>query len=99
MTTTTAQIPFEGAPPHGHHLIHFTVDGEPYTTSVEALTPNQIIHEFAGLNPQHHYLVQIQGHERTSYRGRGDIPIELHNGMRFQVIGTGPTPVSDGRIS
>jgi hypothetical protein len=38
--------------------------------------------------------VQIRGHEKTSYEGLGNIPIEMHQGMKFQVISTGPTPVS-----
>ena len=99
MTDIASQIASPGAHHHRHDPIHFTVDGEPYTTNADSLTPNQIIHEFAGRNPHSHYLVQIHGHERISYEGRGEIPIELHSGMRFQVIGTGPTPVSDGRSS
>jgi hypothetical protein len=82
---------------HGHDQIHFKVDGEPYTTFAEELTPNQIIREFAGKDPATHFLVQIHGHDRKSYEGVGEIPIRLHDGERFQVISTGPTPVSDGR--
>jgi|HubBroStandDraft_1064217.scaffolds.fasta_scaffold85073_2 hypothetical protein len=81
----------------GEGEIHFRVDGEPYTTNAEELTPNQIIKEFAGKDPATHYLVQIRGHEKTSYQGVGDVPIKLHDGERFQVISTGPTPVSDRR--
>lgn len=74
--------------------IHFSVDGEPYETTKRELTPNEIIHDFAGLDPASHYLVQIRGHERISFEGKGDVPIKMHNGLRFQVISTGPTPVS-----
>ncbi len=74
--------------------IHFSVDGEHYETTKGNLTPNEIIREFAELDPAMHYLVQIQGHERNSFEGKGDEPIQMHNGMRFQVISTGPTPVS-----
>jgi hypothetical protein len=41
-------------------------------------------------------LVQIHGNERISYRDHPDIPIELKNGMKFQTVSLGPTPVSDG---
>lgn len=74
--------------------IHFSVDGEPYETTEGSLTPNRIIREFAELDPSTHYLVQIHGHERTSFEGKGDEPIQMENGIRFQVISTGPTPVS-----
>jgi hypothetical protein len=82
---------------HGQEQIHFFVDGERYTTHQEKWTPSEIIRKFAEKDPSANYLVQIHGHDRVSYEGRGDIPIELRNGMRFQVISTGPTPVSDGR--
>src|SRR5262245_56236276 len=75
--------------------IHFTVDGEPLETTRRELTPNEIIRQFAQKDPATHYLVQFEGHHRESFQGKGDIPIKMHNGMKFQVISTGPTPVSD----
>jgi len=75
------------------HEIHFTVDGEPLETRDRELTPNEILRKF-GKDPATQYLVQIKGHERISYQGKGDEPIKMHNEMRFQVISTGPTPVS-----
>lgn len=97
MTTETTEHHHhsEGHNP-GHGPIHFKVDGEPFTTEAKKLTPNDIIKDFAGMDPATHYLVQIRGHEKTSYEGLGNIPIEMHEGMKFQVISTGPTPVSDG---
>jgi hypothetical protein len=80
---------------HHHAQIHFKVDGEPYTTLAKELTPNEITKDFAGLSPSTHYLVEIDGHSKVSFQGKGEISIEMHNGMRFQVISTGPTPVSD----
>ena len=76
------------------HEIHFTVDGEPYETLERELTPNDILTKFAEKDPATNYLVQIQGQHRISYQGKGDEPIKMHEGMRFQVISTGPTPVS-----
>lgn len=93
--TTEHHPQSEGHRP-GHELIHFKVDGEPFTTEAKELTPNGIIEDFAGKDPTTHYLVQIKGHEKTSYEGLGNIPIKMQEGMKFQVISTGPTPVSDG---
>jgi hypothetical protein len=81
----------------GHvHEIRFTVDGEPYETTERELTPNEILKRFAGKDPSTHYLVQIQGqgHHPISFQDKGDEPIKLHNEMKFQVVSTGPTPVS-----
>jgi hypothetical protein len=77
------------------HEIHFKVDGESFETTKRELTPNEIIKEFAKQDPATHYLVQIEGHHRESFQGKGDVPIKMHDGMKFQVISTGPTPVSD----
>jgi len=79
--------------PHVHE-IHFSVDGERYETSERQLSANEIIRRFAQKDPATHYLVQIEGNHRISYQGKGDEPIRMHEGMRFQVISTGPTPVS-----
>ncbi len=96
-TTDTSKHHDHPGPHHGHDQIHFFVDGEPHTTEEESWTPNEIIRKFAEKDPASNYLVQIHGHERTSYEGHGDKPIKLRNGIRFQVISTGPTQVSDGR--
>ena len=86
----------KGTPHQGmehHHEIHFFVDGEPAETEKQELTPNEIIKELGRKDPATHYLVQI-GPPRVSYQGKGNDPIKLQNGERFQVISTGPTPVS-----
>lgn len=79
------------------HEILFLVDGERETTHEHALTPNFIIQEFGKKDPSIHYLIELKGHnhEKESYEGRGDEPIRLHPHQRFQIISTGPTPVSD----
>ena len=78
-----------------HQVIHIFVDGEECEATQKMMTPNEIIRECGQKDPSIHYLVQIHGHERTSYEGKGDTPIELHNGMKFQIISTGPCTVSD----
>lgn len=80
------------------HIIHFSVDGEDYETTQREWTPNAIIKEFGGRDPATNYLVQIEGQKKISYQGKGDTQIELHDCERFQVISTGPTPVSDGGV-
>ena len=77
-----------------HHEIHFFLDGEPHETDSRELTPNEIIKDFGKKDPATHYLVHIEGHHRISYEGKGNEPIKLHNGERFQIVSTGPTPVS-----
>jgi len=80
---------------HHKHEIHFTVDAEPHNTDKRELTPNQIIRKYGGKDPATHYLVQIKGKDKISYEGRGDEEIKMHDGMHFQVVSKGPTPVSD----
>lgn len=79
------------------HAIHFTLDGEAETTREHQLTPNFIISEFGKKDPSSNYLIQLKGHgqEKVSYQGKGDQPIRMHEHLRFQIISTGPTPVSD----
>ena len=79
------------------HEIHFIVDGEPHETDKSELTPDEIIREYGDRDPANNYLVQIIGAQKESYQGKGQIPIKMHNGMRFQIICVGPMTVSDGR--
>jgi hypothetical protein len=81
---------------HPHpHLIHFTLDGEPYTTADPTMTPNQILRDFGHLDPLKYYLVQIEGNHKDSYLDRGNEPIRVHEHARFVSVRIGPTPVSD----
>ena len=79
-----------------HREIHFTVDGEPHKTDKRELTPDEIIRKYGERDPSKNYLVQIVGGQKESYQGKGHIPIKMHDGMRFQIICTGPMTVSDG---
>ncbi len=97
MTTETGGISHDPHQQHGHHpheVIHFFVDGEPFETHEREWTPNAIIRRFGEKDPATHYLVRIEGHHRHSYEGKGEQPIEIHNDERFQIVSTGPTPVS-----
>lgn len=80
---------------HHHHEIHFTVDGEQYETMKQEMTPDEIIREFGLKDPATNYLAQIEAGQRVSYQGKGNEPIMLHDGMKFQIISIGPTPVSN----
>jgi len=94
MSMETSSI--SGKAPHPgmghHHEIHFFVDGEPFETDRRDWTPNEIIKTFGDKDPATHYLVRIEGH--ISYQGKGNEPIEIHDGEKFQIVLTGPTPVS-----
>lgn len=80
-------------PPRG--LITIVVDGEPYDAPRRVMTPSEIIEAATNKNPGNHYLVQITKYERVSYKDKGDEPIRLKKGLKFQVICTGPMTVSD----
>jgi hypothetical protein len=75
------------------HPIHYTVNDEPQTTLNHELTPRQILTN-AGFSPDQYYLVQIIGHHQESYQGKLDVPIIMHQHMKFLAEYTGPTPVS-----
>jgi hypothetical protein len=77
-----------------HPPIHIWVDGEEYTTDQRELTANQIITNFGKKDPATNYLVEIQGNHKVSFQGKGDELIKLHNNESFQIVSTGPTPVS-----
>jgi hypothetical protein len=72
---------------------NYTVDDEPQTTSSHELTANQILTK-AEIDPASHYLVQIEGDHRVSYRSDPNTEIHMHNQMKFISISTAPTPVS-----
>lgn len=80
-------------PPRGPLTI--VVDGESYEAPRRIMTPNEIIRGATDKDPANHYLVQITKHERISYKDKGDEPIRLKKGLKFQVICTGPMTVSD----
>lgn len=86
---------------HQHHdeharAIHINVDGEPVEAKSPTMTAAQIMEAYTPYTTANHYLVQVHGRERTSYQADPNVPIELRNGMRFQTVSLGPTPVSDG---
>jgi hypothetical protein len=78
------------------HVIDYTVDDEPQETTEKVLTPRQIMAQAKPkpIDPDTHYLVQIQGKHQVSYEGKPDEEIHMHEKMRFVSIALGPTPVS-----
>lgn len=96
MTTDMSSVGGEAPHPEmgHHHEIHFFVDGEPFETDRQEWTPNEIIKTFGQKDPATNYLVRLEGHHRHSYQGKGNEPIKIHNGEKFQIVSTGPTPVS-----
>lgn len=85
---------FKTRPAKGH--ITILVDAEPYIAPQRIMTPNEIIRDAGKKDPAKNYLTRITPHGPISYRDKGTIPIRLHNGMEFQIVSLGPTPVSDG---
>ncbi len=77
-----------------HHVIEFTVDGEPIETTAHTLTARAIL-TLAELDPAQHYLVLLKdGKQEKSYEGAPDEEIHLHPGIAFASVYTGPTHVS-----
>jgi hypothetical protein len=73
--------------------IHYEVDDEPQETDHQELTPQEIL-AHAKIDPKTHYLVQIKGKERISYKDDPTKEIRMRNGMKFISVSTGSTPVS-----
>ena len=80
-------------PPDPHDQIVFFVDQEKFVSPSPALTPRQILVEYAKEDPAATTLVEKHGSETTKYTDL-DQPIPLKNGMKFIVFHNGPTPVS-----
>ena len=73
-------------------VFNYTVDGEPQTTTEHQLTVRQILSN-AGIDPQTHYLVEIQGNHQVPHRDLDEV-IHMHQHMKFISVSTQPTPVS-----
>lgn len=76
----------------------YTVDGEPYTTDKQIMTPNEILLGAkcgtSKCDPSIYYLIQIEGDHDVSYKDKGTEQIHTHNNMKFVTAKIGPTPVS-----
>lgn len=75
------------------HVIEYSVNDEPQTTTEKVLTPVQIMSN-AGVDPSTNYLVELVGNAQKSYQGRPNEEIHMHPKMRFITNFTGPTPVA-----
>ena len=83
---------------HHHHgdEIYFFLDAERFTTTERVQTPDEILQTFGHKDPEGYYLVEVkEDGERTSFQGKGDERIDIHNGENFITVKVGPTPVSD----
>lgn len=69
------------------------VDGEKYVPPSQVMTPNDIIAKAAELDPANHYLL-LTNRGKESFKDKGDVPITLEKGDRYQIVSVGPTPVS-----
>jgi len=76
-----------------HPVFSYTVDGEAQTTTEHVMTPTTIMIK-AGADPNTHYLVQMMGTNKKSYKDNPNEEIHMHNHMVFFTNDVGPTPVS-----
>lgn len=75
------------------HVINYTVNDEPQSTTEKELTPSQILTK-AGIDPAINYLVEIRGRNKISYKDKPNKPIKMHENMKFISVSIGPKPVS-----
>lgn len=75
------------------NLIHYTVDGEPQTTTERNMTPRQILTN-AGDDPTLVYLIEVKGKDKESFKDKLDVEIHMHEGMVFVTAALGGGPVS-----
>src|SRR5262249_52859806 len=66
-------------------LIHYTVDGEPQSTTDEEMTPRDIMGD-AGVDPQTHILTEIDGGTRRPHRADPARPIRMREQMQFVTV-------------
>lgn len=90
MSTASVTEHPERKPPH---VVEILVDGEKIDTREHELTARQVL-ELAGIDPETHYLVKIQGRHQIPYKEDPNAEIHLHEGIEFISVSTGPTPVS-----
>jgi hypothetical protein len=80
----------------GVHVIHYTLDDEPQTTTLKLMTPVQIMSSAKPkpIDPDTHYLIQLEGQHQVSYKDKPNDEIHMHEHAKFITVETGPTPVS-----
>ena len=74
---------------HGH--IHFTVE-EPVETTEKELSVRKIL-EYATVDPNTHYLIELEGCDQKEYRDLDEM-VPIRECAKFIAISTGPTPTS-----
>lgn len=75
------------------HPVEIVFDDETLTVPDKDTTPNALL-ELAGLDPAQHYVVELQGRNRISFKDRGTEPIKVHDGQQLVSVSTQPTPTS-----
>lgn len=78
---------------NNEHLIHYEVNEDPQTTAERELSPIEIMQK-ANIDPQHNYLIEIQGTKQHSYKDEPNTKIKVHNNQKFITAFTGPTQVA-----
>lgn len=75
------------------HLIHFTVDGEPFVTEEQKQLASAILTNFARVSTADYQLGELDGHNPTPKRFANDQTVEIHEGARYVTVRLGPGPV------
>lgn len=83
----------QGTSDNKQHPVEFTIDGEPYTAPSKEMTPDDIL-RLAGIDPTQNYLVEKHGREQSSFEGKGESPIKVHEKETFISVPIGDTTVS-----
>ena len=69
-------------------ITHYTVDGSLQSTTLEELTPRDILSN-ADIDPETHYLVRVDGPNGRSYRDDPDRLIRIEEHMKFKSVDKG----------
>lgn len=78
---------------HGPHTLTINIDNEDFQIPDRTTTPRALL-ALVGKTPDDSYLVAVDGRHHTSYQGRPDEEIQVHQHQRFITVADGPTPVS-----
>ena len=75
------------------HPVTINIDNEDFRIPDRLTTPRALL-ALVGKTPGNAYLVGVDGRNQTSYKGRPDEQIRVHEHQRFITVADGPTPVS-----
>ena len=75
------------------HLIHFTVDGQPFETDEPKRLASAILTDYAKVSTADYQLGELDGHNPTPKLFADEQTVEIHGGARYVTVRIGPGPV------